>query len=162
MGRDAGFGIVLALLGLAGGIVAAVIFAQHPEWADFLLYGSLAFCAVCVVAGGALLFWPKKPTRVPAMTVPRKPKGIVIENCEDVTLTDNRGHNLDTFIEATNTRGLKAHRNTATQTNTFMRADRVSGLDATENCMGDTAAPSTSSEKSRRGRYFPGWRSKTE
>ena len=40
--------------------------------------------------------------------------GIYLENCDDVTVTNNRFHNVQRPVVARNVRGLKATGNTAT------------------------------------------------
>jgi hypothetical protein len=45
------WGVVLGIFGIAVGGALMVVFAQHPEWANAILYGCIAICGLCVLAG---------------------------------------------------------------------------------------------------------------
>ena len=53
--REVGFGIVLAIFGVAAGGGVSALFALHPEWAGNLLGVFVALSALCVLGGVGLV-----------------------------------------------------------------------------------------------------------
>lgn len=99
-------GVVLTVIGLAGGAAVGAYLTLNPEAAGQVLYGAVAVFVLCIVLGLALALRPKKTQR----TSPQQPH-IRLNGAADVELMDNLVHSDRPFVEGSDIVRFRGKRN---------------------------------------------------